>query len=93
MATATAPQIRFTELGYVEQTPTGPRCGNHGRDHKVHHVSVEAVKICYAITAEQNAQIEADHAAEAAVERWHEERGWQDTFEEDWYRVGSRWLH
>ena len=74
------------------QTPTGVRCGNHGKA-VVRHETTAQVRLCFERTrraAEQEQdqddvriQVAGELAAEAAVERFFEERGYDDAREEE----------
>lgn len=68
----------------ILETTEGPRCGNHhGR--RVRHGNAASVRECYRITRAQDLQIQEELAAEAAVERFFEDRGyWEARAQEDW---------
>ena len=72
MTTATPP-VKYDALGYVAETASGTRCGNHGT--RAYHTDAAAVRECYRISREQAAQVVAEIASELAVERFFEERG------------------
>ena len=74
-------------IGCPVATDAGPRCGNHYRGTKTHHNSVAAVKLCYAITAEQVAEVEACAAAEQGYERYLEDRGYWEAQAQDDYEA------
>lgn len=73
-------------LGYPVMLDQGVRCGNHRYGPgKTYHQNVEAVRACYAITREQEAQQKAELAAELRNEQWFENRGWDEArAQEDW---------
>lgn len=62
----------------VEETTTGVRCGNHGKVGVAYHHSAAAVRECYRLGRELDAQAAAEHAAELAMERALEDRGYWD---------------
>ena len=72
----------------VKATATGTRCGNHGRTspgQHVFHANPDSVRECYRLTAEAIADQEADLAAEQALERYLEDRGYDEARAfEDW---------
>lgn len=89
----------------IEETDTGVRCGNHGKVGVAFHTSAAAVRACYALGRELDAQAAAEHAAELAVERALEDRGyWDARAQEDYeashgvvqfdeaYRMACPWL-
>jgi hypothetical protein len=55
------------DYGLPEATETGIRCGNHPRDLRIRHENAAAVRACYAIVAELNAQQAAEVYAEAGM--------------------------
>lgn len=75
---ATRPGFDF--YGFPLPTTTGPRCGNCGGG--VHHADVAAVKLCYALEAEQSWD-DGAAAAEAAYERHLEDRGYDEARAQD----------
>lgn len=66
--------VEMNALGYVAETTSGARCGGHGRT-RTYHADSDAVRECYRIAREQDAQEDAEIAAERATERFFEERG------------------
>jgi hypothetical protein len=54
-------------FGLPEDTPTGIRCGNHPRGWEMRHENVAAVRACYAVSAELQAQQRAEIYAEAGM--------------------------
>jgi hypothetical protein len=61
------------------QAPTGVRCGNHRyAGEVVHHEDAAAVKACYGRRYDQEDEARAERAAEAAVERHFEDRGYDE---------------
>jgi hypothetical protein len=70
-------------VGYPIETPTGPICGLC----HVRHLNVQAIRDCYAIAREQEAQVEADIAMEAAQLRHLENRGYDDARAQDEYEA------
>ena len=65
----------------VKVTATGVRCGNHGRTapgEHVHHANPASVRECYRLTAEAIADQEAEIRAEQALERYLEDRGYDE---------------
>lgn len=66
--------------GYPAMIERGPRCGAC----KAHHKSVADIRYCYDLKAEQEAQVAGELAAEKAVERHFEDRGyWEARADED----------
>lgn len=63
----------------------GVRCGSHGRDNRVYHESAEAVRRCYAVRNEMEAEQAAELAAEQAYERHLEDRGYDDARAQEVY--------
>jgi len=70
--TRTLPEPRMNWSPVVSR---GPICGYC----KARHLNVTAIRDCYDAGLRYEAdleQIAAEHAAELAAERWHEDRGW-----------------
>lgn len=65
-------------FGFPIDTATGVRCANHNPDNQTRHENADAVRECFRFTYELDAAAEADHAAELAVERWFEDRGYDE---------------
>lgn len=62
---------------------TSVRCGNHGA--KVYHNSIAAVRECYANRYNEEAIEEAERKAEMAIERYLEDRGYDDARAQEVY--------
>lgn len=78
-------EIIYDDHGYPADLDAGVRCGNHGRTFRIYHNSARAVKACYDIRADEMAQQAGEIAAEAAVERYFEDRGyWEARAQEDY---------
>ena len=67
MTTTTLPQYTEDEYGYPIETATGVRCGNHPRGWNIRHENTNAVRACYAISAEQAAESAAECYAEGVM--------------------------
>lgn len=65
--------------GYPISLARGPRCGSC----KAHHKSVADIRFCYDLRAEQTAQQAGEIAAELAVERHFEDRGYWESQAQD----------
>jgi len=59
----------YDSFGLPEDTETGIRCGNHPRDLSwtIRHESVAAVRACYAVSAQLQAEQRAEIYAEAGM--------------------------
>ena len=79
-------EITYDEHGYPTETLNGVRCGNcSSRSRKVRHGSAGAVRTCYEIHRSDQAQQLAELAAEQAIERYFEDRGWAEAqAQRDW---------
>lgn len=76
--------ITFDDYGYPAALDAGVRCGNHHRGDHIYHDSARAVQVCYRKAADDRAQQAGEIAAEAAVERYFEDRGyWEARAQED----------
>lgn len=73
--------VTYTQYGNVLKTETGPLCGMCS----AHHLNAISVKACHEQEWEQWQQVEADAAAERAVERALEDRGYWETQAQDDY--------
>lgn len=72
------------EWGYPAKTATGVRCGNHGSA-RVRHDNTEAVRACYEQAEGDRRQADAEYDAEMAIERYLENRGYDDARAQDEY--------
>jgi hypothetical protein len=77
--------IQMIDEYQVAETATGVRCGNHGRGPAIRHADVAHVRACYQASADQEAQMRAEIAAENAMERWLENRGYEDARAQEAY--------
>ena len=83
-ATIRSTDLDTDESGYPVHTDFGIKCGNHGRQ-KVYHTNIATVKFCFDLRRDQEAQQAAEIAAEQAIERHFEERGYDEArAQEDW---------
>ncbi len=71
----------------IQETETGVRCGNHGRVARTFHASAEAVRACYALGRELDAEAAAERRAELAAERYWEDRGYWEAQAQDAYEA------
>lgn len=55
------------DYGLPEATGTGIRCGNHPRDMSIRHENCAAVRACYAIVRQLQAEQAAEIYAEAGM--------------------------
>lgn len=83
MTAPAATRPGYDWLGYPTITETGPVCGLC----KGRHISARAVRDCYEITREQEAQAEADYRIEQAQLRHLENRGYDDASAQDDYEA------
>lgn len=75
--------ITLDHLGYPVATTTGIRCGGSHLA-PTRHENVAAVRYCYQVQADHDAQAREELAAEAATERYFEDRGyWAARADED----------
>lgn len=98
------PEPAYDDWGLPAQTVEGVRCANHG-DWRVYHFDAAAVRACFTVTAQMQADQDAEIAAEQAYVRHLEDRGYwearaQDDYEArmgvidfaDAYRMACPWL-
>lgn len=77
--------MQVDEWGAPVELASGVRCGAHGRGAPIYHESAAAVKLCYAVAREMEAQSRAEAEAEMRNERYFEDRGWAEAMaERDW---------
>lgn len=76
----------FDDYGYPAHLDTGVRCGDHSGI-RVYHNSAEAVRVCYRMRADDMAQQAGEIAAEAAVERYFEDRGYMEARAQEDYEA------
>lgn len=74
-------KVIYGDDGYPAEVERGIRCGACPQ----RHPNVDTVKACHAFRDEFAAQQEAELAAERAIERHFEDRGyWEAIAERDW---------
>ena len=78
----------------IRQTEEGPYCGrcNNGwrkaeKMPRIRHADSAAVRMCYAVATEMEADMYADYEAEMAVERHFEDRGYYEARAQDDYEA------
>jgi hypothetical protein len=65
---ATGPNYEVDEWGLPADTaPLGVRCGNHLHDLRIRHASAAAIKACYAVGRQLEAESRAEIYAEAGM--------------------------
>lgn len=92
---APAPEIEMVDAYTIKQTDAGVWCGNHGRrarGQEIRHANTASVRACYQLTAEMNAEQEAEAAIELAYERHLEDRGYHEArAQEAWEQTNGMW--
>jgi hypothetical protein len=83
--TLTMTRPGYDTFGYPAAATTGPYCGNCPRGTR--HVNVQAIRDCYAIAQEQCEAHEDAYAAELAVERALEDRGYDEARAQEDYEA------
>lgn len=78
--------VEYTEDGYgVAETAEGVRCGAHRPEARVYHANAASVGACYELMRHYQAEQAAELAAERAIERHFEDRGYEaHRAQEDW---------
>lgn len=79
--------MKVDEWGAPVELASGVRCGAHGRGTPIYHESAAAVKLCYAVAREMEAQSRAEAEAELRNERWFEDRGWEEARAQEDYEA------
>jgi hypothetical protein len=93
---APAPEVEQVDAYTIKVTEAGARCGNHGKTPKgerhTYHANTASVRACYQLTAQMNADQEAEIAVELAYERHLEDRGYHEArAQEAWEQTNGMW--
>ena len=72
-------------FGRPLSTTTGIRCGNHHPEDRIRHTNAAAVAECYRLMYDDYDQQYADLRAELAIERYLENRGYDDARAQEAY--------
>jgi hypothetical protein len=76
-------EIETDEYGWPMPTDSGPKCGNC----RERHAGAKAIRLCYDTSKAEADQAHAEHAAEMAVERYYEDRGYWDARAQEDYEA------
>lgn len=79
--------MQLDEYGAPAHLEAGVRCGSHGKGRRVYHESAEAVRVCYQVMRYEVSQQMAELAAERDVERYFEDRGYEEARAQDDYEA------